>query len=138
MNEFTPEWIAGEREIINNVLRHKDSNSVEVLLATSLSAALDEITRLNARVQELEAEKTTLQDPIIVRAKILSNQIVVPNDLVWLYDTHGKVAELHNKIVELEIALKNKCSTCGLAISHGIWGDEDNVYDDLPQPPKEE
>ena len=44
------------------------------------------------------------------------------------------LCDAEKRIAELDAELKNKCSTCGLAISHGIWGDEDNVYDN----PKEE
>lgn len=41
-----------------------------------------------------------------------------------------KYEYLQARVQELEQELENKCANCGLA-SHNIWGDEDNVYDNL-------
>ena len=66
-------------------------------------AALDEIERL-------QAENDLLQ----------TNRMCLNRDLVK--------EQIHAQ--ELEQELKNKCANCGLA-SRDIWGDEDNVYDNL-------
>jgi len=47
------------------------------------------------------------------------------------------IERLQKRVEELEQGLKNKCANCGLAIPHGIWGDEDNDYDNLPKLPQE-
>ena len=49
MTEFTPKWIAGAREVVGN-----DAASPSGDIAFK---ALDEISRLQARVTELEAER---------------------------------------------------------------------------------
>ena len=71
-----------------------------------------EIERLQARVQELEDEKQATWKE-------------------WLEETKKKWDE------EDKQKLKNKCANCGLAIPHGIWGDEDNDYDNMPKLPQE-
>ena len=47
-----------------------------------------------------------------------------------LRDALDHIEHLQKRVEELEQELKNKCANCGLA-SHEIWGDEDNVYDNL-------
>ena len=49
-----------------------------------------------------------------------------------------EISRLQARVQELEQGLKNKCANCGLAIPHGIWGDEDNDYDNLPKLPQDE
>jgi len=51
------------------------------------------------------------------------------NELILLA-LHEALKEKQEHVQDLEQELKNKCANCGLA-SHDIWGDEDNVYDNL-------
>jgi len=75
----------------------------------SVELLVREVSRLQSRVAELEAENKMvfeqLQDPVSVRICILSGRIRIPDDLVFFYDTHGKVADLRNRIAELEAEL---------------------------------
>lgn len=48
------------------------------------------------------------------------------------------LAKAQSLVKKLEQELKNKCANCGLAIPHGVWGDEDNDYDNLPKLPQDE
>ena len=57
MNEFTPEFIESEKITATRILKYDYQTNTEQIQALILYKALDEITRLNARVQELEAEQ---------------------------------------------------------------------------------
>ena len=56
MTEFTKEFIASERETINNIRNHKKTNAVEHFVTTRYAESLDEIQRQQERVAELECQ----------------------------------------------------------------------------------
>lgn len=53
---FTKEFVASERETINNIRNHKKTNAVEHFVTTRYAESLDEVERLQA---QLEVERPT-------------------------------------------------------------------------------
>jgi hypothetical protein len=86
--------------------KHMEDVDLIVAACNNFPEALDEIERLQARVVEVEDNREHIE-MLLVKAE--------------------------KRITELEEELKNKCANCRLAISHGIWGDEDSEYDNLSQ-----
>ena len=98
-------------EVLKNTITRRDEYIVK--LENKISDINLHIAKAEARIQELEDEKQAVWKE-------------------WLEETKKKWDE------EDKQELKNKCANCGLAISHGIWGDEDNDYDNLPKLPQDE
>ena len=77
--------------------------------------------------------------PLFDEAVRLQNQVRTLLKSIEIGDSKQMdIDKLQTRVQDLEQELKNKCANCGLAISHGIWGDEDNDYDNLPKLPQEE
>jgi len=96
---------------------------------------LDEFERKQETIDNaIEVEKI-YRKRIALLEQVSQDQALTISQMDYAYTIDKETME--KRIAELEVALKNKCNTCGLAISHGIWGDEDSVYDDLPHPLEE-
>jgi len=104
--KFTKEFIALQRRLINN----SKVINLHYWGWGFAQAALDEIELLQAENDRLKSDAE-------------QNELI----LLELYEA---LKEKQERVQDLEQELKNKCANCGLA-SHDIWGDEDNVYDNL-------
>src|SRR5574343_165515 len=67
---------------------------------------------LRAKLAAAEADLAKLSDPVAVRANILRGAIAIPDDLLWLHDTAGPVAELREKLAAAE-------AECGRLLARG-------------------
>ena len=92
---------------IKNIRWSIENNQTSKELMTEM---IDEIERLQAENDRLKSDAEQ-------------------NELILLA-LHEALKEKQEHVQDLEQELKNKCANCGLA-SHDIWGDEDNVYDNL-------
>lgn len=59
-------------------------------------------------LRKAKSDLAKLSDPAAVRASILRGTIAIPDDLVWLHDTNGPVAELRAKLAAAEYQAHDK------------------------------
>ena len=148
MTEFTSEFIEHERERIGSfrVLTHAEKVA---------QAALDEIELLQAHEKECHklidnvldncnvgmctgnsslvfrlAELVSYYSSLQAENEKLKVKLEASESATVLFEVSEMLKQAQARVQELEQELKNKCANCGLA-SHDIWGDEDNVYDNL-------
>jgi hypothetical protein len=145
--------------------KHMEDVDLIVVACNNYPETLDHIERLQSRVQELEGLLDVVEDKKQTVFEVLKNTITRRDEYIVklenkISDINLHLAKANLRVQELEDekqavwkewleetkkmwdeedkqGLKNKCANCGLAIPHGIWGDEDNDYDNLPKLPQE-
>jgi len=133
MKEFTSEWITEQKNIISKASPLPWSRCNCGKCADIMSIPLDaEVADLRSHQDGCKEEgfpysKKHMEDVDLIVAACNNYQEVLDH-----------IEQQAKRIAELEQELKNKCANYGLAIPHGIWGDEDNDYDNLPKLPQEE